>query len=459
MGEREHDSTQLLEGDPNHPPLDGTAQGGAVHPAKARTFRERFFAVGMMVAGAFFYSLLAVFFKLARRLPPIQLQWSRGIAQTLFIVPILFYRRIPPFAVYTWDWSSTCGRKRGYVPAAEDDELQAAGVAGATAGQTEAAGGPDAEAAAPSEKDAGAMMWLNLRGLAGFAANACYYFALKSLSLGDAQALMMTATLWTAVLGWMILGERLSKPLIALGCLAMLGILFVSQPQALFPHKAESVSTNTSDPRERWIAIFVLLLQGPLSGLVFVAVRLLHNRASVSSLIFHYGVYTLVLCPMTAIWQPFLMPRGALEWVGVIGVGVSGVCGQVLFTIGSQRELASIAAVVENTDVIFALVLQIVFLHDIPNAWTLLGCVCIGGSVTVISIIRARAEDAGAEAAASAIESEPDVAMELVRDASRDASADSVDESPSGVAPKPADNAGELEAEVPASRTLSLGDR
>src|SRR3954468_2527014 len=75
---------------------------------------------------------------------------------------------------------------------------------------------------------------LVLRGMVGFAALSCFFYAIIHLPLADATVIQYTNPVWTAWLGAWLLGEALSAGEVVLSGAGLLGGLLIARPSFLF---------------------------------------------------------------------------------------------------------------------------------------------------------------------------------------------------------------------------------
>ena len=73
----------------------------------------------------------------------------------------------------------------------------------------------------------GLLIW---RGAIGTAALLCVYAALAALPLASATVLQYLYPPFTALLAWLVLGERIGKRVLAAMALGWLGVLLLAQP-------------------------------------------------------------------------------------------------------------------------------------------------------------------------------------------------------------------------------------
>src|SRR3954451_12860599 len=75
---------------------------------------------------------------------------------------------------------------------------------------------------------------LVVRGLMGFAALSCFFYALIHLPLADATVIQYTNPVWTAWLGWWLLDEGLSRGEAPLSASGLVGVVLIARPPVLF---------------------------------------------------------------------------------------------------------------------------------------------------------------------------------------------------------------------------------
>jgi drug/metabolite transporter (DMT)-like permease len=78
------------------------------------------------------------------------------------------------------------------------------------------------------------MALLTMRGLFGAVAACGGYLCVTMLQLGDANVLIFTSPVFTALFAWVLLGERMSRVDCACLVLAFLGVVLILRPPFLF---------------------------------------------------------------------------------------------------------------------------------------------------------------------------------------------------------------------------------
>lgn len=209
---------------------------------------------------------------------------------------------------------------------------------------------------------------LFLRGLAGFLALSCFFWAVVHLPLAEATVLQYINPVLTALLAALVLGERLRAREWSSVLLSMAGLVVVTRPAFLFG------ATGSLDP----VASAVAVAGAALSAVAYVTVRKIGLREDPLVIVFWFP---LIATPLSipAVLPVWTWPT-PWEWVLLMAVGGLTQTAQVLMTRGLQREPAGRATAVSYLQVVFASLWGVIFLGEVPDAWTLTGAAMIVGS-------------------------------------------------------------------------------
>jgi drug/metabolite transporter (DMT)-like permease len=269
-----------------------------------------------MALGAFFFSLMSLLVKLAgQRLPSQEIVLARSVVMALLAYAALRSQRI---------------RLRGQRPAL-----------------------------------------LVLRGLLGFGALSCFYYALIHLPLADATVLQYTNAAFAAVFAVAVLGERMRRREVVSFGLALAGVLVVARPAFLFGGAAGL------DP----LAAGIGLLGALLSGAAYVVVRMLRGENHMV-VILYFAIVSIVASLPAAIARSILPTP--LEVLLLIGVGVTTHAGQVNITRGLRLERAGRASAVGLIQIVFAAVWGALFFAAVPDAWGFAGAALVVSGVLML---------------------------------------------------------------------------
>jgi drug/metabolite transporter (DMT)-like permease len=213
---------------------------------------------------------------------------------------------------------------------------------------------------------------LFLRGLLGFGALSCFYYALVHLPLADATVLQYTNPAFAAVLAIFALGETMRRRELASVALSLTGVLLVARPEFLF-----GVASGL-DP----VAVGVGLLGAVLSGAAYVVVRMLGSEHHLVVIFYFALVSALGSLPAAAVQSILPTPPEVLL---LVGVGVCTHLGQVFMTRGLHLERAGRATATGLVQIVFAAAWGVLFFGDVPDAGVLLGGALVIGGVLLLA--------------------------------------------------------------------------
>ncbi|MBG0791741.1 MAG: DMT family transporter [Desulfovibrionaceae bacterium] len=207
---------------------------------------------------------------------------------------------------------------------------------------------------------------LAARGLLGFGAMFCDFYAIVHLPLADALVLIFTHPVAVALLAWLIMGETLSKGGIFAIFMSLAGVTLVCRPGFLF-----GLGTSGLDP----VALMVAMLSVFLTSWAILSVRVLAKTEFPVVIMFYPPVAITLLSPLFA--QGWVVPT-PMEWVVLVGVGLFMNGGQFFMTKGYAIESAARISGVSSLEIVFAAFWGMMFLGEIPDLWT------IGGGTLII---------------------------------------------------------------------------
>lgn len=202
---------------------------------------------------------------------------------------------------------------------------------------------------------------LLLRGVLGTAALMCVYYAVTTLPLAEATVLQYMHPVFTAVLGFIVLKERLQGATLVSIVLCLGGLYLMVQP-----------NLNTSiDSALPSFSVAIALLGALGSSVAYVIVRKL-SRSEDSSVIILY--FPMVALPVSIVlmWPEFVMPSLPLTFLLVL-VGVFTQIGQYGLTKAMQTQQAGEASAYAYVQIVFSTLIGIAIFQELPSMWTYLG--------------------------------------------------------------------------------------
>lgn len=212
---------------------------------------------------------------------------------------------------------------------------------------------------------------LVLRGLLGFGALSCFYYAVVHLPLAEATVLQYTNPAFAAIFAIFALGERLRRREVLCVALSLLGVLLVARPAALFG------GVSGLDP----LAAGIGLAGAVLSAAAYVVVRVLGAEHHLV-VIFYFAVISAIgAVPATVLHAVWPTP---VEWAILLGVGLTTHAGQVYMTRGLQLERAARATAAGLVQIVFAAAWGALVFGDIPGPLALAGALLVIGGVLLL---------------------------------------------------------------------------
>lgn len=210
---------------------------------------------------------------------------------------------------------------------------------------------------------------LVVRGLLGFGALSCFYYALIHLPLADATVLQYTNPAFAAILAIVFLGEGMRRREVVSVTLSLAGVVLVARPTLLFG------AGSALDP----VAVGVGLLGAALSGAAYVVVRMLGTEHYMV-VIFYFAVISVIASlPMALLYAVMPSP---LELLILAGVGASTHAGQVFMTRGLHLERAGRATAAGLVQIVFAAAWGAIVFGAIPG-----GTGILGGTLVIAGVL------------------------------------------------------------------------
>lgn len=179
---------------------------------------------------------------------------------------------------------------------------------------------------------------LVVRGLVGSAALFCVYAAVVHLPLAAATVLQYLYPTFTALLAWLLLGERLGRRVMAAMGLGWLGVLLVARPTASVPLPAT------------WVLVAVA--GALLTAVAYVSVRRLAESEHPAVIILYFPLVAVPLSLPAVLLDPVLPTPSEMLWL--VAVGVFTQLGQVGLTRALTQLPAARATAISYVQVGFA---------------------------------------------------------------------------------------------------------
>jgi drug/metabolite transporter (DMT)-like permease len=197
----------------------------------------------------------------------------------------------------------------------------------------------------------------------------CFFSALKFLPLAAATAINYAAPILVVILSLALLGEKITRPRIALVLAGVAGMLLIVRPGSVVFQGA---------------ALFALG-SVVLYATFQILTRTLAGEDSRVLLFYPAFVGTLMMTAML----PWLDTDVTMPWLDIALIGLAGILGTIghfLFILGFQRAPASALTPFTYMQLVWATLIGWVVFDNFPDVWALTGMMVIGGSGLLITL-------------------------------------------------------------------------
>lgn len=243
------------------------------------------------------------------------------------------------------------------------------------------------------------------RGFFGFFGVFGLYYSLQYLSISDAVAITFLVPMVTGLLAWILIHERYSWTEAGCALVSFFGVLLIAKPAFLF---GESQSKDAEDADNNGVELLSSSLRLLATGIgllgvmgaltVYVILRKIGMQAHPLLLVLYFSLMTCVVLCIAIVVVPsysFRLPELGYQWFLFLLIGFSGFIMQFCLAFGVQRVRAGKALIMSYSNMVFALILDIVLWHHLPGLLSMLGIALIIGMAIVV--LRYKAADAVVE--------------------------------------------------------------
>ncbi|XP_038620372.1 solute carrier family 35 member G1 [Tachyglossus aculeatus] len=220
--------------------------------------------------------------------------------------------------------------------------------------------------------------FLFLRGVLGSTAMILLYYAFQAMPLADATVITFSSPVFTSIFAWIFLKEKYSIWDLLFTVFTITGVVLIARPPFLFGSNTVGMEGDYSDHLKGTLAAV-----GGAIGAALTLVILRKMGKSVHYLlnIWYYVVIGLIECVLALfVIGEWRLPHCGLDRFFLILIGLFGLGGQIFLTKAVQIERAGPVAIMKTMDVVFAFILQVLFLNNVPTWWTVGGALCVVAS-------------------------------------------------------------------------------
>ena len=200
---------------------------------------------------------------------------------------------------------------------------------------------------------------LIIRGIVGVTSMLFFFISMKYLPLGSAVSLRYLAPLFAAIFAWCLLKEKIKCVQWVFFLMAFIGVLIMKG------------FNSQIDIKE----IIFILISAIFSGLVYVLIRKIGTRDHPVVVVQYFMIIATIVGGVLSISQ-WKTPQGS-EWALLFSLGLFGYFGQVFMTKAFQGAQITIVAPLKYLEVVFTMLVGVIWFQDLYNFWSLLGVVLI----------------------------------------------------------------------------------
>ena len=229
----------------------------------------------------------------------------------------------------------------------------------------------------------GGKFWLLVfRGVAGFVALLFFFYNISKIPLGEAMTFSKTSTIFTAILAYMFLKEKLGiKGWIGL-FIGFIGIVFITE--------FDGSSLEKTD--------YLGILSGVGAALAYTSVRELRkfydSRAIVLSFMTIGTIGPIILMIIGSFYTnphldfmlgTFTMPKSS-DWLYIILLGIFATFAQIYMTKAYSFAKAGIIGTISYSDIAFSIILGLILGDSFPSILIIFGILLIVLSGLLVSL-------------------------------------------------------------------------
>jgi drug/metabolite transporter (DMT)-like permease len=211
----------------------------------------------------------------------------------------------------------------------------------------------------------------------------------RFLPLAEATVFRFLVPIVTAWACWLLLGTVFSRKDLGAGIVALIGVVIIAQPEAIFgpkdghAHATSKKEVDDVSPTQRLLAIAISLLGVLFASSAYTMIRVIGSRAHALISVNYFAFVSVLGSTIILLITPgigFTLPNGPREWILLSVLGVLGFVLQFLLTAGLQMDKSSKATSMMYSQIVFALLFDWGIWGVLPGRWSL-----VGGVVVVIS--------------------------------------------------------------------------
>lgn len=223
----------------------------------------------------------------------------------------------------------------------------------------------------PIRNVGGRPLTLIFRGVVGTLALLAFFYTVSATSLSNAIVYAKTEPIFTALLAFLLLGEKLTSKALFAVCVGFAGVVMLSHLDFTYLH-------------------LMGLLTGFLSALAYTSVRSLKSHYDERTVVLSFMVFgvaipaLLMAVPLhtSGLFAfaagPFVMPEKG-DWIWIVLMGAAAAYGQIYMTRAYYYAQAGVVSAISYSVVLFATFFGVVLGDTLPTP------LMVGGGVLIVA--------------------------------------------------------------------------
>lgn len=206
---------------------------------------------------------------------------------------------------------------------------------------------------------------LVLRAIAGLTSMVLFFKSMTLLPVGTAVSLRYVAPIFAAIFALIWLKEKIKPFQWLFLAVAFLGVLIL---------KGFDTQVNS-------IGLIFALSSAAFTGVVFILLRKIGDADHPVVVVNYFMIIAAIIAGIMMI--PYWKTPVGVEWMLLLSLGVFGYYGQLYMTKAFQKVETNTIAPLKYLEVIFTLLIGIVWFHENYTIWSLLGITLIIAGLTL----------------------------------------------------------------------------
>lgn len=218
----------------------------------------------------------------------------------------------------------------------------------------------------PIKQEGGKPFLLFFRGLMGFMALVAFFYNIAHISLADAMTFSRTSPMFTALLAFWFLKEKIgTKEIVAL-VIGFLGIVFIMKPDGLRLDLTDILG----------------LLSGFGAALAYTSVKELKKYYDTRVIVLSFMLTGTVGPILLIVFNDYLnveflkatfVVPDLKMWIFILGLGASATVAQIYMTKAYGATKAGIVGAISYANILFSIIIGVILGDSLPDFWGALG--------------------------------------------------------------------------------------